>query len=263
MRPESLDVSAGVAAVDVAGYLVHWHAPEWCAESVVSLLAQRDVETRVAVINNGGVLDLPAQVEVIESGGNVGYTGGANMGLQRGLGTSAPFILVGCHDVRLTPGSLRAMLDLLRSDPGLGIVGPVLDGAGGTERDLDWISGTALLLRREVAERVQFDERWGSYVEDVDFCFRTRDLGWRVGRAGEAHAITCGSVDSAAAGHLMHSNTLVLFVRRRMWREAAKRLLLLVRERRARTFWRATWVLLTFPFRSSDAGHDSSRPAHG
>lgn len=231
---------------DVAAYLVHWNAPGWCAESVGSLRLQEGVSVTVAVVNNGGALTLPDDVEVIESGGNVGYTGGANVGLERGLGTQAPFLLVGCHDVRLAPDGLRAMVDQMRNDPSLGITGPVLDGAGGTESRLEWISGTALLIRREVALQVRFDERWGSYVEDVDYCYRVRDLGWHIGRCGTAHATTRGSVDSAAAMHLMHSNTLVFFVRRRLWRQAATRFHLLVRERRWRTLGRGLHRLVTF-----------------
>ena len=48
-------------------------------------------------------------------------------------------------------------------------------------RDVEWISGAAMWLRRSALESVGgWDERYFMYVEDVDLCWRLRRLGWRV-----------------------------------------------------------------------------------
>jgi N-acetylglucosaminyl-diphospho-decaprenol L-rhamnosyltransferase len=48
-------------------------------------------------------------------------------------------------------------------------------------RDVDWVSGAAVWLRRAALDDVGgWDERYFMYVEDVDLCWRLRRGGWRV-----------------------------------------------------------------------------------
>jgi hypothetical protein len=49
------------------------------------------------------------------------------------------------------------------------------------ERDVDWVSGACLMVRRTDAERVGLlDERYFMYAEDVDFCSAIRARGRRI-----------------------------------------------------------------------------------
>lgn len=49
------------------------------------------------------------------------------------------------------------------------------------EREVEWVSGSAMLLRRDAVEEVgPFDDGYFMYVEDVDLCTRLRRAGWNV-----------------------------------------------------------------------------------
>jgi GT2 family glycosyltransferase len=87
------------------------------------------------------------------------------------------------------------------------------------ERDVDSVSGGAMLLRRRAWEAVgSFDEDFFAYHEDVDWCARARELGWRIRYVPAAriyhrmHASTGGGYGSPVI-YLVARNS-VLFVRK-------------------------------------------------
>jgi GT2 family glycosyltransferase len=57
-------------------------------------------------------------------------------------------------------------------------------------RQVDWVSGAAMMVRSEVLEQVGLlDENFFMYWEDTDFCKRARDAGWEVWFTPEAEII--------------------------------------------------------------------------
>jgi GT2 family glycosyltransferase len=54
-------------------------------------------------------------------------------------------------------------------------------------REVDWVSGACLLVRREAIDRVgPMDEAFFLFNEDVDWCRRMRNAGWAVAYVPEA-----------------------------------------------------------------------------
>lgn len=54
--------------------------------------------------------------------------------------------------------------------------------------DCDWVSGCFMFLRREAALQAgRFDRRFAKYFEDVDYCARLGQAGWRVMFNGETY----------------------------------------------------------------------------
>jgi GT2 family glycosyltransferase len=157
-------------------------------------------------------------VRVIESPANVGFARANNVGIQQ---TSGSLILLLNPDTSVPAGSLDALVGALDSRSDAAVAGPrLVDAEGRAElsfgrmlspvaelrqkfliegsrragpiaayvesitrkpREVDWVSGACLLVRRADAEAVGLmDERFFMYVEDVDFCASIRARGRRV-----------------------------------------------------------------------------------
>lgn len=85
-------------------------------------------------------------------------------------------------------------------------------------RDVDWLSGCALMLRREAFDDVGgFDPGYWMFVEDVDLGFRLRQAGWRVRFEPDAQVV---HVVGASAGRkrarmvIAHARSLDRFYQR-------------------------------------------------
>jgi GT2 family glycosyltransferase len=174
--------------------------------------------TRLVVDNASGPGEVAwlrsAGATVVESGGNLGYAGGNNVGIRLALGAGAEAVWVVNPDVYAERTSLRRLVRVLRRHPEVGIVGPRLleadsavpriqsDGgrivweAGGRSELIgrgtapgrgegmqlvDFVPGAAMLVRRRVFEDVGLlPEEFFLYFEETDFCVRAAAAGWKV-----------------------------------------------------------------------------------
>lgn len=157
---------------------------------------------------------------VIRNPANLGFAGGANIGIRHALAEGAAFVWLLNNDTIVEPGTLEALVRCAQQDPAIGAVGSVLieDKAsaavqawgGGkvnlwtgvvrhrrsptAECDLDYINGASMLLRSSALQDVGLlDEGFFIYWEDVDLCMRLRVAGWRLAVAGDAvvrHAVS-------------------------------------------------------------------------
>jgi N-acetylglucosaminyl-diphospho-decaprenol L-rhamnosyltransferase len=245
----------GTSVPQIPVYVIHWHAPDWIEGTVVSVRASTEITPLVTVINNGGSLPNGLDAQVVDMDRNMGYAAAANYGLGLFSRTDLPLCVVAAHDLRVQPDTLVKLATAAFAHPDFGLLGPSLrehgmaigpSDRGVTERD--WISGTCLLMRRSCIEDVgSFDERFGSYVEDVDFCERARSRGWRVGTVERAKATGLGSRDPGRAEMMTHANHALLDAKHHRWSLVARRLVGLARrcitDPRRRDFWFSTLLL--------------------
>ncbi len=87
-----------------------------------------------------------------------------------------------------------------------------------TAREVDWLSGAAICIRREAWEQVGgFDERFFMYAEDIDWCLRAHQAGWQICYLPEAvimHHIGRGSDQRPLAMVIQFHRSMVRFYRK-------------------------------------------------
>jgi N-acetylglucosaminyl-diphospho-decaprenol L-rhamnosyltransferase len=118
----------------------------------------------------------------------------------------------------------------------------MLDADPLAPRDVDWLSGCAMALRRDAFVDVGgFDPGYFMFVEDVDLGYRLRQAGWRVRfhpTAQVVHAVGASTGGARAAMVIAHAKSLDRFYGRAYARGAGRLLRPLVR------LGLAVWVAL-------------------
>lgn len=193
---------------------------------------------------------------LLENKENLGFAGGNNVGIRYALENGADYVLLLNNDTVVEEGFLDVLVRVAESGSSekVGIVGPKIysglpgstvlwEAGGGIDwrigkayhngfeetdrgqwdgvRDVDYVSGCAMLIKRDVLEKVGLlDERFFLYYEETDFCARAREEGYRVVFVPEAriwHKVsnTTGGAYGPVLTYYMTRNRL-LFMQRYM-----------------------------------------------
>ncbi len=247
----------------VAALVVTWNGQTLVGPCLTSLLEQ-DPRPTILVVDNassdgtvavarGLAAAAGATVDLVVTAANLGFTRGANLGLERLLASAMPpdAVLLVNQDAVVRPGGLAAATAVLAEDERVGAVGfkifypdgHTLQHAGGvvTEprlvgqhlghhqaddgelfaelREVDYVTAAVALLRSAALDEVGlFDEVYSpGFYEDVDLCWRLRERGWKVVFAPAAQAT---HQESASFSNwqqrwtLSHRNRLLFALRR-------------------------------------------------
>lgn len=206
-------------------------------------------------------LGLP--VRVVDAGGNLGYARAANLGIAHTstpvvavlnpdteLRSGAAGVLLARLAAEPELGAVGPRIDdaLGRHYPSARSVPMVRDAVGhaafgwirpenpwttryrqldvdpDVARDVAWVSGAAIWLRRAALDAVGgWDERYFMYVEDLDLCWRLGRAGWRVAYDPRARVVHVQGVSTARRPYRMiveHHRSALRFAARRLtgWR---------------------------------------------
>ena len=201
----------------VAVVILNYKLKNDTLESVYSVLQSDYSGIEVIVVDNnsadglGDELKKIKGVKFIQTGSNLGYTGGNNIGIKQALNDGNDFVFILNPDATVAKDTIRNLLDVAEKLNG-DIVGPkilfndkktiwyaggIIDrenvlgkhigldqldkGQFDKVSETDFVTGAAILIRRQVFDRIGFfDERYFLYLEEVDFAFRAKKVGFKI-----------------------------------------------------------------------------------
>ncbi|MDH5675422.1 MAG: glycosyltransferase family 2 protein [Myxococcales bacterium] len=214
----------------VAAVVLTWNDVEMASGCVQSLLECDYPNLHVILVDNGSIEPCGERVkerfpgiELIVLPQNRGFTGGSNAGLRRGVELGAKYVQLYNNDIVVEPGSVKAVVAEMESDPGLGACSPLLLGPDpGPDGDRHMFYGATLnrkLARHDNREVIYRDQAWptvesafvpfcatifrasmlrdlgyldeslGTCWEDFDMCVRVQDAGYRINVVGDARVV--------------------------------------------------------------------------
>ena len=177
---------------------------------------------------------------------NLGATGASNIGFSMALSQGATHVLRFDSDTIVDPGFILPLMDAIQKGPDIGVVAPKIYyydppkkiWYAGTDshpfhfgaihsqrnqedshknsqaRSVDYAWGAAMLIKAEVLRKIGgFDEDFFIYYEEIDFCLRLREMGYRILFVPEAviwHKVG-SAASSAFTAHHWNRSKMLLF----------------------------------------------------
>jgi len=200
--------------------IVNWQRPDDTIACVRSIQREEILDLRLLVVDNGSEDDSVQQISaacptaaLLSLPQNVGFAGGYNAGIDDALTQGADYVFLLNNDTVVEAGAMAALIQTLEQDKRWAIAVPKIcyydrpdriwaagarwdffpprvkmvgfgrrDGPRYSgQHELEYATGCALLCRRDVIEAVGgFDPDFVNYQEDYDFCYRVREVGYRL-----------------------------------------------------------------------------------
>lgn len=212
-KADSIPKSSPDAEVLVV--ILNWNGEADTIEALDSVRGLHYANFKTLVVDNGSrpesreaIRRAFPETEIVETGENLGYAAGNNVGLRLALDRDADYCLILNNDVTVDPSMLDILVREAQSDASLAIIGPRVyrydrpdalfytgwkidwkrwlfhrvpaEEPTGPLLDVDYVQGCAMLVRCSfLRENGLFDERYHLYCEDADFCVRAQRAGFR------------------------------------------------------------------------------------
>jgi GT2 family glycosyltransferase len=222
----------------IAIVMVNWNRAVDTLEAYASLQSSVEKDWRLIVVDNAssdGSFEVLSQAMggdalVLQSGGNLGFAGGCNVGIRKAVEIGADYIYLLNNDATVLPSTLTALLDAAKGFDDRCVLGSVVKYAGsetyqffGAELDpragvpvwysdkdaamlrqdfvpTAFVLGAALFAPRALWEELgPLDERYFLNFEETDWCQRAQ-------AAGAACQMVVSSVIMHAAGATLGPN---------------------------------------------------------
>lgn len=204
--------------------VLNWNGKDDTLACLKSLREQKNVVVHMMLVDNASSDNSVAAVresfpgaEVIQTGANLGYAGGNNVGLKQALNQGFEHICVLNNDTVLDPYCLANLVADLESHPNAAAVTPKAlfmdspttiyyaggmispegvpdhvgigkqDGPQFLSGDTEWLTGCAILFRSRVLKEIGlFESKFFLLFEDLDWSMRAKKLGYELRFVAEA-----------------------------------------------------------------------------
>ena len=212
--------------ISIAVILVNWNGFDFTWACLESLRKVDFPEFKILLVDNASenqeaerLKKAFPEIELIENAQNLGFAGGNNVGIRFALDHGFSHVLLLNNDTEVEPDFLGEMILIIRQDPGLGVVQPLILflqerekiwSAGGRwmpavgraitigdrepvadfrveKRSLDWATGCCMLISRAALLKTGLlNEQYFAYFEDVEWSLRFRKEGFGIVLAEKA-----------------------------------------------------------------------------
>lgn len=251
---------APVSPPSISIVVLNWNGADDTLACLDSLAALTYPNFYVIVVDNGSTDDSLLKLRaycadfplaLLETGRNLGYAGGNNVGTQHALDHGADFVLVLNNDTTVAPDLLECLVESAQRNSDAGVFSARImyfdepeiiwfDGGrwnsstmrlewpgqgetelilSSTDHDTDYACGAALFFRSEVARQIGLlDESFFLVWEEVDWGFRARKAGWRnvvvpAAKVWHKIGVSFGSESSPLRTYFSIRNELLWFSR--------------------------------------------------
>ena len=203
----------------VAVVIPNWNGIEHIFECLESVMKLEYPNFDIIVVDNHSQDGSPEavatrypNVQIIRNSQNLGFAEGCNVGIEQAMSKDFDYVWLLNNDVLVDPGALGELVRAAEDDESIGMTGSkiffyddpkVLWGVGmkiswirgetyplgwrevdhgqlDHIREVDGLSGCSLLVKRDVCRTVALmDKRYFLYAEEIDWCVRARNEGFR------------------------------------------------------------------------------------
>jgi len=148
-------------------------------------------------------------VKLIKNKENVGFSAGNNQGFRKAKGK---YFFMLNNDTLVTPKWLDEAVKLIESDKRIAAVGSELIGLDQykqkrfeekNDREARSVCGAAMMVKRSVMEEIGVLDAanyYPAYGEEVDWCYRARNAGYKIMQSGRSIVAHIGGITAKRQG---------------------------------------------------------------
>lgn len=191
--------------------IVNFNSGLYAVDCIASLFKQTKISFEIIVVDNSSQdnsiellrENFSERITLIESKENLGFARANNLAASRACGEY--LLLLNPDTVIADPNAIKMMIEQLKSNPQVGLLGPAIDEPRKNKQvlprysypssrhlkytdklknlpgEIAWLLGACMLIKRSLFEEIKgFNPDYFLYGEDADICLEVRRAGYTI-----------------------------------------------------------------------------------